>query len=140
MMTKILVPLDGSPNSVRGLDKAIEFAKNDNSSLTLLYVAILPPVHIIGHSQDKVKKSLAKKSQKFINDAEDKCTNQNIPFTTKLIYGSDPPYDIEHFIKRHPHDMVVIGAKGKSTLKRLFLGSTSNYLVQTLKIPVTVVK
>ena len=136
-MQKILVPLDGSSNSVRGLDKAIEFAKTDDFSLTLLYVAILPPVHVIGHSQDTVKKSLAKKSQKFIKDG---CTNQNIRFITKLIYGSDPPYDIEQFIKKHPHDMVVIGAKGKSTLKRLFLGSTSNYLVQTLKIPVTVVK
>jgi len=36
--------------------------------------------------------------------------------------------------------MMVIGAKGKSPLKRLFLGSVSNYLVQTLKIPVTIVK
>jgi len=139
-MGKILVPIDGSPNSVRGLEKAIEFARNDSSSITLLHVALLPPVHVIGHSQDKVKKSLVKKSQKFISDAEDRCINQNIQFTTKLIYGSDPPYDIEQFIKKYKHDMVVIGAKGKSPLKRLFLGSVSNYLVQTLKIPVTVIK
>ncbi|GKS66888.1 universal stress protein UspA [Nitrosarchaeum sp.] len=139
-MGKILVPIDGSPNSVRGLEKAIEFARNDKSSITILHVALLPPVHVIGHSQDKVKKSLVKKSQKFINDAEDRCTNQNIQFTTKLIYGSDPSYDIEQFIKKYKHDMVVIGAKGKSSLNRLFLGSVSNYLVQTLKIPVTVIK
>ena len=137
---RILVPIDGSSNSVRGLEKAIEFAKTDNSSITLLHVVTLPPVHVIGHSRDKVKMSLAKKAQKFINDAEDRCTNQNIPFTTKLIYGSDPPYDIEQFIRRYKHDMVVIGAKGKNMLKRLFLGSVSSYLVQTSKIPVTVIK
>ncbi|EPA06251.1 universal stress protein [Candidatus Nitrosarchaeum limnium] len=139
-MKKILVPIDGSPNSVRGLEKAIEFAKNDNSSITLLHIATLPPVHVIGHSKDKVKKSLAKNAQKFIKDAEDRCINQSIHFTTKLVYGSDPPYDIEQFAKKYKHDLIVIGAKGKSTLKRLFLGSVSSYLVETTKTPVTVIK
>ena len=139
-MGKILVPIDGSPNSIRGLEKAIEFARNNNSSITLLHIATLPPVHVLGHSKDKVKISLAKKAQKFIQDAEDRCTNRNIPFTTKIIYGYDPAYDIEQFTKKYKHDMIVIGAKGKSVLKRLFLGSVSSYIVQTSKIPVTVVK
>lgn len=139
-MRKILVPIDGSANSVRGLEKAIEFAKNDNSSIILLHIATLPPVHVLGHSKDKVKMSLAKKAQPFLQDAEDRCLNQNISFTTKIIYGYDPAYDIEQFVKKSKYDMVVIGAKGKSSLKRLFLGSVSSYLVQTLKIPVTVIK
>jgi len=139
-MGKILVPIDGSPNSIRGLEKAIEFARNSNSSITLLHIATLPPVHVLGHSKDKVKISLAKKAQKFIQDAEDRCTNQNISFTTKIIYGYDPAYDIEQFTKKYKHDMIVIGAKGKSTLKRIFLGSVSRYIVQTSKTPVTVIK
>ena len=139
-MKKILVPIDGSSNSIRGLEKAIEFARSNNSSITILHIATLPPIHLITHPKDKVEVSLAKKAQKFLQDAEDRCTNQNISFTTKIIYGYDPAYDIEQFIKKYKHDMVVIGAKGKSSLKRLFLGSVSNYLVQTLKIPVTVIK
>ena len=139
-MGKILVPVDGSPNSIRGLEKAIEFAKNDNSSITILHIATLPPVHVIGHSKDKVKMALAKKAKNFLQDAEDRCMNQNISFTTKIIYGYDPAYDIEQFVKKYKHDMIVIGAKGKSTLKRLFLGSVSSYLVQTSKIPVTIIK
>ena len=139
-MGKILVPIDGSPNSTRGLEKAIELARKTDSSITLLHVASLPPIHVIGHPLDKVKKSLAKKAHKFIKDAEDRCINENIQSTTKLIYGYDPPYDIEQFARKYKHDMIVIGAKGKSTLKRLFLGSVSSYLVQTVKIPVTVIK
>ena len=77
-MGKILVPIDGSSNSTRGLDKAIELARNSNSSITLLYVARLPPIHVIGHPTDKVKKSLVKRDHKFIKEAEDTCTNQNI--------------------------------------------------------------
>jgi len=139
-MGKILVPIDGSSNSTRGLDKAIELARNSNSSITLLYVARLPPIHVIGHPTDKVKKSLVKRAHKFIKEAEDTCTNQNIAYTTKIVYGSDPAYDIEQFAKKYKHDMIVVGARGTSTIKRLFLGSVSSYLVQAARTPVTVIK
>ena len=56
-MGKILVPIDGSSNSVRGLEKAIEFARDSNSSITILHIAILQPVYTIGHSKDRVKMS-----------------------------------------------------------------------------------
>lgn len=139
-MRKILVPIDGSANSLRGLEKAISLARSIDASITLLHVASLPPVHVIGHPKDKVKRSLESRAKKFIKDAEDRCTNENIKFTTKLIFGYDPPYDIEKFAHKNKHDMIVVGAKGKSTLKRLFLGSVSNYLAQTSKTPVTIVK
>lgn len=98
-MGKILVPIDASPNSARGLDKAIELARNDTSSITLLHVVTLPPVYVVGH-----------------------------------------PYDIEQFARKYKHDMIVIGAKGKSTLNRLFLDSVSGYLIQIAKTPVMVIK
>jgi len=139
-MGKILVPIDGSANSLRGLEEAIYLACNTNSSITLLHIAILPPGHLIVHPKDKAKKSVESTTRKFIKDAEDRCKNQNVKFTTKLIFGSDPAYDIEKFASKNKHDMIVVGAKGKSTLKRLFLGSVSNYLVQTSKTPVTIVK
>jgi hypothetical protein len=66
------------------LEKAIELARNSDSSITLLYVAVLPPVYVIGHPLDKVKKSLVKKARKFIKEAEGRCTNQNISYATKI--------------------------------------------------------
>ena len=139
-MGKILVPVDGSSNSIRGLKQAIEFARKSTSSITILHVATLPPIHVVSHPKDEIKMNLAKKAKKFLQDAEDQCINENIPYAIKLVYGYDPAYDIEQFVKKYPHDMIVIGAKGKSTLKRLFLGSVSSYLVQTSKIPITVIK
>jgi nucleotide-binding universal stress UspA family protein len=139
-LKKILVPVDGSTNSIRGLEQAIEFARTDNSFITILHVVPRPPGNLLSHSKDKFKRSLAKDTKKFLLDAEDHCKNQKISSTTKIIYGYDPAYDIEKFAKKYKHDLIVIGAKGKSSLKRLFLGSVSNYLIQTSKIPVTVVK
>jgi nucleotide-binding universal stress UspA family protein len=39
---KILVPLDGSSNSMRGLDRAIEIAKGSDAEITGFYVFHLP--------------------------------------------------------------------------------------------------
>jgi nucleotide-binding universal stress UspA family protein len=39
---KILVPLDGSANSIRGLDEAIEIAKDNPAEITGFYVFHLP--------------------------------------------------------------------------------------------------
>ncbi|MDH5463890.1 MAG: universal stress protein [Nitrosopumilus sp.] len=41
-MKKILVPLDGSRNSFRGLDKAIYFARQCGATLTGLYIIQKP--------------------------------------------------------------------------------------------------
>ena len=62
------------------------------------------------------------------------------PFMTKIIYGHATSYEIESNVSKNKYDLVVVGAKGKSTTNRLFLGSVSNYLMQTLKIPGTIVK
>ncbi len=40
---KILVPLDGSKNSFRGLDEAIIYARNCQATITGVYVTPLSP-------------------------------------------------------------------------------------------------
>ena len=48
---KILVPLDGSNNSTRGLDRAIEIAKESTAEITGFYVFHLPLLAGIKYSQ-----------------------------------------------------------------------------------------
>jgi len=42
--------------------------------------------------------------------------------------------------KAHGFDLVVVGSQGKSGVERLFLGSTSEHVVQNCPKPVLVVK
>ncbi len=44
---KILVPLDGSKNSIRGLDKAISLARACHSTITALYVKSVPAIYAL---------------------------------------------------------------------------------------------
>ena len=43
----ILVPLDGSKNSIRGLDKAISLARAGHGTITALYIKSVPGIYAI---------------------------------------------------------------------------------------------
>eukprot|EP00300_Choanocystis_sp_HF-7_P038979 c56659_g1_i1.p1 GENE.c56659_g1_i1~~c56659_g1_i1.p1 ORF type:complete len:159 (+),score=3.22 c56659_g1_i1:32-508(+) len=52
----------------------------------------------------------------------------------------DASYEIETAAKKINPDLVVVGSRGLGTVGRTFLGSTSDYLVHHLSVPVLVVK
>ena len=56
--------------------------------------------------------------------------------------AGDPGYDIARFAnnKNNGIDLVVIGARGRSSAKEIFLGSVSNYVLHKSKKPVLIVK
>ena len=140
MTKKILVSLDGSKNSQKGLKQAIELAKPENYTIVGLHVIYAPPGILLGDHKIKFKDELVKNSRKYFRDAEQICKKSGIDFVEKLIHGSDSGFDIVNFSKKGKYDMIVIGARGLNPIKKILLGSTSNYVLSHSKIPVLVVK
>ena len=58
---KILVPVDGSANATRGLDRAIEIAKESDAEITGFYVFHLPLAAGIKYTK-KMKEEAQKKA------------------------------------------------------------------------------
>lgn len=139
-MKPILVPLDGSKNSQRGLGKAIELAKPENHTIVGLHVVYAPPGILLGSHKIKFKDNLVKNSKKYFGEAKKICEKSGINFVEKLIHGSDPGFDIVNFAKKGKYDMIVIGARGQNPITRILMGSTSNYVLTHSKNPVLVVK
>lgn len=140
-MKKILVPIDGSPNSFRGLSKALDLAKKDNATVYALHIIVLSPSIAIGGSRRSPKNEIEKKIDKtVISPARKKCEQEGIPFEYKITYGADPGYDIVKFANKHRFEMIVMGARGLNSLKKIFLGSASDYVLKKAKVPVLIVK
>ena len=135
---KILVPLDGSKNSFRGLDYAISIAKSFQATITGLYVTPLSPPASkkqIGY----IRTYLLKNADKFMEKAKTRCAQNGILFHKKMFFGDEGPKIIK-FAQNQRSDLIVIGSRGMSNLKEMFLGSTSNYIIHKSKIPILVVK
>ena len=135
---KILVPLDGSSNSFRGLDVAIHMARESQATITGLYVAgIVKP-----RTNDPItplEKILLDHAQKIMKKAKLNAAKKGILFFDRVSYGDDGKIIVEVAEKQN-FDLIVIGSRGMGAAKELFLGSTSNYVLHKSKKPVLVVK
>jgi nucleotide-binding universal stress UspA family protein len=136
---KILVPIDGSKNSIRGLEMAISIAMQSGATITCVYsLSIIPRSEF---QVGQMKKEWSKDIKKIMKEAEALVTQGGITFREKIMRG-DTGYNIIKLAhdKKENYDLIVIGSRGRGTMKELFLGSVSNYVVHSSKIPVLIVK
>lgn len=134
----ILVPLDGSKNSFRGLDEAIIIARNCQAIITGLYITPLSPP-AADEQKAYIKNYLLKNANKFMKKAKTHSAQNGILFHPKILCGDEGP-KIVKFSHDKKFDLIVIGSRGMSALKEMFLGSTSNYVLHKSKTPVLLVK
>jgi len=138
-ISKILVPLDGSKNSFRGLEMAITLARQCGATITGAYSIHAPP-HSEFRGVGSVEKSLNREVKKIMENAKLLAAQNGIVFKEKMMRG-DVGYNIIKLAHgKDKFDMIVIGSRGRSSAKEMFFGSTSNYVIHTAKIPVVVVK
>ncbi len=137
---KILVPLDGSKNSIRGLDMAIHMARQSHGTITALSVKSVPGIYAL-HPLGFLDFNSMTEVKKLLDDAKVRAAKKGIKLTAKALAG-DPGYDITRFANNAKNgiDMIVIGARGRGSAREMFLGSVSNYVLHKSKKPVLIVK
>lgn len=137
-ISSILVPLDGSSNSFRGLDMAIHMARENHATITGLYVlGITKP-----RTNDPitpVEKILLEHAQKIMEKAKTNAAKKGILFFERVSYGDEGKRIVE-IAEKKGFDLIVIGSRGMGAAKELFLGSTSNYVLHKSKKPVLIAK
>jgi nucleotide-binding universal stress UspA family protein len=135
---KILVPLDGSKNSMRGLDEAIYLARQCHATITGLYV--IPTTKIMTDSQiSGLEKYLLSNASKFMSKAKTRAAQNGILFNEDVVYGNEGD-KITDYANNKSYDIIIIGSRGMSSVKEMLLGSTSNYVLHKSKIPILIVK
>ncbi|MEW6043121.1 MAG: universal stress protein [Thermoproteota archaeon] len=138
----ILVPLDGSDNSFRALDAAIILAKKLDAKITALYcVSIIPVMEAQMIDPLKCQAEERKYADKVLQKAESTTKENDVPIATLVEYGNAGIKIIQLVKnKKNKVDLVVIGSRGRSPIKEMFLGSVSNYVLHKSPVPVLVVK
>ena len=139
-VSKILVPMDGSKNSRRGLEMAISVARQFGATITGVY-SINEPPHSEFRGVGSVRDSLNDEVKKFMEEAKVLSAQNGIVFKEKLMRG-DIGYNIIKLAhnKKEKFNLIVIGSRGRGSIKEMFFGSVSNYVIHASKIPVLVVK
>jgi nucleotide-binding universal stress UspA family protein len=138
--TKIVVPFDNSNLSKKALETAITLAKYDEDiELNVITVIdVHSTLYYYGHG-DPVREAEIKTAKETLNKIEQKLSVLPNKTKTSLMEGN-PASTIVDFVKQGNANLIVMGSRGLSGLKEMFLGSVSHYVVQKSSCPVYIVK
>ncbi|MGP8024843.1 MAG: universal stress protein [Methanobacterium sp.] len=152
MYKKILLPIDGSDNSNRATEHAINIADVNNSDIIVLFVVepYYPKIPLLISTLptpgENYYKEVEDEGEKIINDfkknleenqCKGKCKNTHI---TSLIKEGKAYIEIFNTIDEEKVDLVIMGASGRhSTLDRFMLGSVTERVIREARVPVMVI-
>ena len=138
----IMVCLDGSKNSLRGLDKAILFAKQSDATILGVHSDTSFSAFSAVRAPILPEKKWKKEASKLMNVTKKKVEKNKIKFEGIVIGGHSSGTDLTTFANNPANniDQIVIGSRGMGFPKEIFFGSTSNFVLHKAKAPVTIVK
>jgi nucleotide-binding universal stress UspA family protein len=131
---KLLTAVDGSKYADKALEYAIQLAKNYNASLALIHVEEDKLIRVGG---PQVEDCVGTVGECILKDAATKV--EGVSFDKKLEYGS-PAEVIIKVAKKADVDIIVMGSRGLSSVRRFLLGSVSDDISMHARSSVLIVK
>jgi nucleotide-binding universal stress UspA family protein len=137
-----MVCLDGSKNSLRGLDKAISFAKESDAEIIGVHSNTSFSAFSAVRAPLLPEKKWTNEERGIMSVAQKKVEKNKINFKGIVIGGHSSGIDLTTFANnpKNKIDQIVIGSRGMGFPKEIFFGSTSNFVLHKAKSPVTIVK
>lgn len=136
-MKHILYPTDFSENSEHALGYALELARLFNAELTLFNSYKLPYsktnllVSMMDRMREDSENDLATMRDRILEDSSYKTLKVNIDSRAGGFVSLIPKV-----AENHQSDLIVMGTKGATGLKELFIGSNTLEVIQTAHCPV----
>ncbi len=145
MYKKILVPLDGSDASQRGLREALQLAKSLGASVKLVHGVnemFMTTVNYAGMYVDDFLRSLRDAGNKLLSQAQLDAEKAGVKAETALVeaLGHSAAELILKQAREWQADLIVMGTHGRRGVRRLVLGSDAEQVLREASIPVLMVQ
>ena len=145
MYQRILVPVDGSEASKRGLQEAIKLAKATNARLQIVHVVneLLLEAGFFGHQPyEPLIDSLRVSGAKILEEAKSATRDAGVEFGAELVdtIGGHVSPLILDAARRVNADLIVMGTHGRRGVRRLLMGSDAEMVLRSSPVPVLFVR
>ena len=146
MFKRILVPVDGSSTSNRGLEQAVQLARGNGATLCLLHVVdehiIVQHAEAMATLTEEYLEGLRESGRKVLAKAQSAADRQGISCKTVLVENimGTVANSIVAQAKKQRADVIVMGTHGRRGVRRLVLGSDAEGVVRASPVPVLLVR
>ena len=152
--SRVLVAIDGSISSMHTIDYAISIAMKNNSQLVILYVIdvykypYLPSSIILaptfGSEKYLEERNEAEEQMNKIKEKYKQKTKNNIDskeLKTEIVEGAkSAATTIMEYAESENIDLIIIGSRGRTSFKKLLLGSVSSDIIKNAHCAVLVIR
>lgn len=140
--TRVFVAIDGSQMQEEVLRKAIRIASTNHASIFIGHVVDTAATDAGVINTDELVASIKGRMEANLKEILDTARNDtNIPETIfEVAAGPITDTMVEKFIKPFKPNLVICGERGFSSVKYMFVGSVSTYLIRAMNCDVLVVK
>ncbi len=138
---RILVPIDFSATSAVAVEYAIEFAKAFDAEIDLLHSYQINPGAIAPYGPvlpDVLFDSLRDAASEQLEKVYDKVRAAGVTAKTHLS-NNVPSYAIVDAVEELSCDLIIMGTRGRTGLKHVFLGSVAERTLRHAPCPVLTV-
>ena len=147
---RILVAVDGSKPSMDASIQAIDIAKRYDAELIALHV-VSPGIRY-NYLEDVITPRLPRalkdvmmiemqKGERHVNKVKQNASEKNVKVKTDVVIGiSSVVKEIIEYAEKNRVDMIVIGSRGLSGIKKMLLGSVASEVLKYAHCPVLVTK
>jgi len=148
-ISKIVVPIDGSENSMEAADYAVKMAERYGSEVAVVHVIHMDQsLQLLGiyrlHGADPIKKKMEEaqaEAQKWFAEINRNAEQRKVRVKTDVIeFPMSVVSTIVEYAVSEKADLIVIGTRGRSGIGKMLLGSVASGVVTYAPCPVVVVK
>ncbi|OUM00929.1 universal stress protein [Variovorax sp. JS1663] len=146
MYQRILVPIDGSTTSKRGLEEAIALAKLTQGRLRLFHVIdelsfALSMDAYAGHAGDWLN-MLRENGRRLLADGRDAAQAAGVEVEAQLCdtFSSSVHQLVVDEATRWPAELIVLGTHGRRGVGRVIMGSSAEQILRYSPVPVLLVR
>jgi nucleotide-binding universal stress UspA family protein len=137
----VLVPVDGSPASLRAVDFAIKIAsQTPGTSLVLLNVQNISAMALAGAAMaGDLQEAASQAAASALGGAVEKSEAAGAIFKT-LVRNGQAPEMIAEVARDEDVEHIVMGTRGLGSIKGLLMGSVATKVIHLADVPITLIK
>jgi len=151
IFSKILIPVDGSTNSMKAIDYAIDLADKYKSELLALHVLYSQSgfsFHketvagaITSSSLNDLNLDAKQEAEKWFEEINKRAEEKKVQIKTEVVFTVISIVEgILTYAEKENINLIIIGSKGKSGWKKLIVGSVASGISTYAHCPILIVK
>ncbi|MBD0374844.1 MAG: universal stress protein [Flavisolibacter sp.] len=136
---KILVPTDFSAHAKVAARYAIGFARDVQASLIFIHVAYVPGPPKARVASEMLGRAIYTADKEYMKQLVNEMKAESVPIDYSVVQGETVGDVIKMFVNENAIDLVIMGSKGASELRKMFMGTNAVAVINRSSVPVIVV-